>query len=145
MVTYSTKKKKIRKVCAFMTADLAAGSDATDTIHTMTDPGTIKRLIINAGIGVDTFANDETVQWGICLTKAGETLPTLANIESEENRWLIYECSLAVQQSDNGGYVAKLDSKTQRKVKDGDVLTFVCKTDSVGKLRGSATIFIDES
>ncbi len=139
------KSKKIRKVIHIINEDLAAATDNAVSIHTVTDPGTTKRFICGVDLGEDAFAADNEVRWGLCITGAGETLPDLANAAAEENRWLAIGVGLAKAQADGAGVNVRLDSKIQRKVKDGHVISFVGRQSTVGKMRGSVTLFIDES
>lgn len=145
MVIRRTKPKKIRKVIANCGGDLAAATDLASTIHTVTDPGTLKRVIIRGSFGEDAFAADDAVRWGLCLTRAGETLPDTGNFASEEYRWLAFGGGLAVQQSDGGGYQLNEDMKIQRRMKDGDVLSCVLYQTTVGRANYTVTIFIDET
>lgn len=139
------KNKKYRKVVKLATSDMAAAADQSVTIHTVTDPGTTKRIIIDMSMGQDAQAADNRTFWGLCITKPGETLPAIADMESQENRWLAIGGGLAVAQSDQGGMKVYRDMKIQRKVKDGDVISLVTNTTTVGRQDGTITVFIDET
>ncbi len=142
MVTRRSVSKKIKKIVKRVAVALST-TDVVTTIHTMTDPGTLKRVIANISCGVDTFAADQATQWGFCITKGGEAVPSLANIESEETRWLVYGAGLSRAQTDP--LIIALDSKIQRKTKPGDVLSFIALQGSAGYHVGSITIFIDQT
>ncbi len=138
-----TRPKKIRKVVKILDDALAAATQVNETLHTVTDPSTTKRFLVNLGIGEDGFGNNDYMRWGLCITAPGETVPTLADVETEENRWLLFEQGIAQGQA--VGQNINRDTKIQRKVKDGDVITIAMETKTVGHCLGSVTIFLDET
>lgn len=142
MVT-RTKAKKIRKVIARGSGALAADTDSASTLHTVTDPGTTKRIILTAAVQEDAYAAGDVYRVGICITRPGETLPDTDNIASEENRWIFYEEGLASDGTWDPN--RHLDMKIQRKVKDGDVISLVKYSTTAGDFGFCSTIFIDET
>lgn len=142
MVTYR-KPKKIRKVIEIGNNPLAAGTDATHTIHTVTDPGTTKRIIVTVDAQEDSYTAADVYAVGICITRAGETLPTVANVESEEYRWVWFEYHNASEKGD--AIRIHRDMKIQRKVKDGDIISIVKNQTAAGDSAHSVTLFIDET
>ncbi len=137
--------KKMRKVTKNVNGANAGATNVFDTIHNVTDPGTLKRVILQFDMGSDAIANDEEYTWGVCLTNVGETLPDLTAIETQEDRWLVVGGGLAQTQSDGGGTNIHLDSKIQRKMKAGQILTLVTRLTTAGFHNGYCTIFIDET
>ncbi len=136
--------KKIRKVLKRLVGTLTAGTDQVVTLHTVTDPGTTKRFIIEADVTQDTTAVAQYQMCGLCITSAGETLPILDNVEAEKERWIWVHRQAAIKY-DNPKHITK-DMKIQRKVKDGDIISFVTLAEHVdGDVTGVVTIFIDET
>ncbi len=136
--------KHIRKVIKKLEAAIAAATDVAVTIHTFTDPGTTKRIILDGSIAPDAFVNDHLIESGLCITSPGETLPALADVEAEENRWLLLKGGLTTSQT-VGAFSLAVDSKIQRKVKDGDILSLVSRSTGAGHQAGFATVFVDET
>lgn len=147
MPTRRSRPKKIKKVVEKLANGVGAAQSEL-AIHTIENPSTTKRFIVDFDLGQDeaTTVDDDDYSWGICITNPGETIPSLSNIESEEARWLVYGAGLARDQGVNGTPVhVYRDLKIQRKVKDGEVITFVAEQTRDGFVAGSITVFIDET
>lgn len=144
MVVRRSKPKKIRKVIENEVGALVAVTDKAVTLHTVTDPATTKRFIGRITTHSDGHAASDVVNVGMCITSPGETLPTIANVEAEENRWIWFDGMLTVANT-VGPQVFDFDMKIQRKVKDGDVISLVIKQTDAGDYSAVVTLFLDET
>lgn len=144
MVVKRSKPRKIKKVTYYNSEVTAAQTEESETIHTIENPSTTKRMIFDLDLVCPDVPTDGGYwKFGLCITRPGETLPQLANINSEETRWLYFTAGIE-NVTDNVVHIER-DLKIQRKVKDGDVLSLVIITRDIAYYSFAGTVFIDET
>jgi len=126
--------RPIDKELKVVLKEAIAGSQVATTLKTTTFPGTIVGLRWSMEAAQDAGTANSTLQWAIVVTQDGQTPSAMAGSDAAdmytpEQDVLAFGCAVATG-VDQTSTQFEGTTKTMRKLKQGDVLSFIALSEA---------------